>query len=52
MVWNNFWRIDDANPEFFWSIDKLYTQIGNEFCLPWELNLLLSCGDVLSVFQT
>ena len=24
-------------------IDKLYTQKGKVFCLPWELNFLLSC---------
>ena len=30
-------------------IDKLCTQIGKVFCLPWELNLLLPCFGLSSL---
>ena len=32
-------------------IDKLYTQIGKVFRLPWELNLLLSCFGILAMYS-
>ena len=32
------------------SIDKLYTQIGNVFRLPWESNLLLPCFGLSALY--
>ena len=31
------------------TVDKLYTQIGKVFRLPWELNLLLPCFGLLAL---
>ena len=33
------------------TIDKLYTQIGNVFRLPWELNLLLPCFGLSALYS-
>ena len=55
-MWRAGLRTSFASVYLLWyprlsSIDKLYTQIGNVFRLPWEFNLLLSCFGLSALYS-